>query len=91
MKPVINPRVGDRVRRGPDWNWGNQDKVDSGGDLVPNATGLGTISEIDTVPTCYNCKVQWDSGADTYRYYANESRQDLAYADDVDLLKVLEL
>jgi hypothetical protein len=46
---------GDRVKRGPDWEWGNQD----GGD------GLGTVQSRDGAGWC---DVEWDNGnSNSYR------------------------
>lgn len=58
--------VGDRVRRGPDWKWGEQDG------------GAGTLGTVVTAPTATEwAKVEWDGGiANTYRW-GHEDRFDL--------------
>ena len=50
--PIV--RVGDRVRRGPDWKWGEQD-----------GNGLGTAMP-DNTPGWM--KVRWDAGGIIYSY-----------------------
>jgi hypothetical protein len=46
--------AGDRVTRGPDWVWGNQD----------NGNSIGTVTRVDTTNTGW-CSVTWDFWMDS--------------------------
>jgi len=58
---------GDRVKRGPDWEWGNQD----GGD------GLGTVQSRDGAGWC---EVEWDNGGSNSYRVGKDGAHDLCSA-----------
>ena len=81
MKIVESNAIGARVRRGPDWRYEDQNLRNGHGDVVPNATGLGTIVEYDD-PDDGWVHVRWDEGyLNDYRI-GFEGYHDLAYAED---------
>ena len=63
-------RVGDRVRRGPDWKWDEQDG------------GSGRLGTVTRAPTSSEwARVEWDAGdTNTYRW-GHEGAHDLEYLD----------
>jgi hypothetical protein len=90
MTEVTTNHIGARVRRGPGWDYGDdQDLMNGSEDVVPNATGLGTIID-DGRTSSEWVAVAWDSGySDRYRI-GHRGIYDLVYAGDP-LMKVLEL
>lgn len=66
---IIGPGV--RVKRGPDWNWGNQD-----------GNGLGTVmTEISSTSWI---SVKWDNGHTNSYRVGHQSKCDLAIVDILD-------
>ncbi|CAH3022624.1 unnamed protein product [Porites evermanni] len=63
------PPVGTRVRRGPDWKWGDQDKH-----------GPGTIIKNDSTPGWVD--VQWDSDTKNSYRYGKDSAYDVKVVDE---------
>lgn len=63
------PPVGTRVRRGPHWKWGDQDK-----------NGPGTIVKTDSTPGWVD--VQWDSDVKNSYRYGKESAFDVKVVDE---------
>ncbi len=90
MKVVRQVDIGARVRRGPDWKWNVQDTWDIKDEVVPNATGLGTITGESMNGWAV---VRWDSGATRFNYRVGQNEQfDLVYAEeDNSFLRILEL
>lgn len=63
-------RLGARVVRGKDWDWGNQDK-----------SSIGTITQINGELEGW-VRVEWDSGADNSYRIGAEGKYDLALYDE---------
>lgn len=82
MTEVTTNHIGARVRRGPGWDYGDdQDLMNGSEDVVPNATGLGTIVEYDD-PDDGWVHVRWDEGYINDYRIGFEGYHDLAYAED---------
>lgn len=66
-KPVTEPKIGDRVMRGPDWKWGNQDN-----------NGYGTVTGVGS-PHGW-VKVKWHNDSSNKYKYRYKEALDLFYA-----------
>ena len=93
MTKVTEPKVGDRVKPGPDWlyHWKHHEEL-SNGRQDKNTTGCGTIIDVIDTPSGLRSRVKWDSGRTLTYNTGGENSFRLAYAhDQMDLMKVLEL
>jgi hypothetical protein len=71
-EPPSRELIGKRVRRGPDWNWGEQDYIDG-------APGLGTV----TNPVVDGwVGVIWDNGSKNDYRMGAENKTDLVVVED---------
>jgi len=59
-------KVGDRVLRGPDWDWGNQDK-----------DSVGTVVGVDVAGYGAWVNVKWDAGESNNYRWGEEDKFDL--------------
>jgi hypothetical protein len=70
-------RIGDRVCRGPDWKWGNQDGVGIGG------TGLGTITRAINGQGIVRVRWDFDGRVNLYRCGCEHGKMDLIKVNDL--------
>jgi hypothetical protein len=71
-RPPLKQMVGKRVRRGPDWKWGDQD-----------SDGPGKVISIKDEDGILN--VCWDTGRRNQYRWGYEGKYDLRIADDADI------
>lgn len=73
--PILE--LGDRVRRGPTWGWGNQDGNGFGTFVKYRSTYSGNFPWV---------KIKWDSGTeDVYRYGGIGKYQDVVLVKEQNL------
>lgn len=72
----MNPELGQRVVRGPDWKWGTQDGGEGHtGTVAEVGNGLSSTTPENTVV------VQWDGGSRTNYRAGHGSAYDLSLLD----------
>ena len=62
----VTIKVGDRVLRGPDWGWGNQDK-----------DSVGTVVGVDVADCGAWVNVEWDAGESNHYRWGEDDKFDL--------------